>query len=75
MWVQRWAEKERIELEGRTIAALCQIAGHCSRQDVERWPAAVTTFFDISGTSSDSAQQLQDVGEAAHIGQDPVWDW
>ena len=64
-----------MELEGSTIAVLCHIVSHCSRQDEERWPAVVTSFFDVNSTSSDNSQQMKDVDEAAGLGQDVMWDW
>jgi hypothetical protein len=55
--VQRWDEKEREEMETHVVAALRQIAGHCSRKDVERWPVLVTAFLELAPPATDSLPQ------------------
>lgn len=58
--VQRWEEKEKEELETCVVAALHQIAGHCSRRDEERWPALVTALLELAPPAPDSLPQPEE---------------
>jgi len=71
----RWAEKERAEVEGRVVAALRRIAGHCSRKDEERWTNVVTSLFSGGGATSTPHLQTEDIGGQLHDGQGSLYDW